>query len=159
MFLKHIKSASYKAATNTTMPGRVMVNIKGPKLLKRKLMMSVTNSIMLYRARTERALSDMKCNSFCAKDRLLDLCATTHCAGGQHSSRYRNHPNWSSGFEKEKVLWEEDQRRYEESQKTTMVKWQKRWLGDNGKLWTASYGPRTISPPWKIYIIYVLNFI
>ncbi|MGQ7310013.1 hypothetical protein ACTGYF_10915, partial [Streptococcus suis] len=47
-YWEHIKAASDKAAKRTTMLSKLMANVGGPTQSKRKLLMSVTESVMLY---------------------------------------------------------------------------------------------------------------
>ena len=47
-FFEHLKKVSDKAATATTALSRLMANINGPRPGKRRLLMSVTESILLY---------------------------------------------------------------------------------------------------------------
>ncbi|XP_033214048.1 uncharacterized protein LOC117171105 [Belonocnema kinseyi] len=49
-FWEQIKKASQKAANVTTALSRLMANYRGPKSSKRRLLMSVTTSILLYGA-------------------------------------------------------------------------------------------------------------
>lgn len=153
-FWEQIKNASDKASKTTTQLSRLMANVRGPSSSKRKLIMAVTHSILLYG-------SEIWADSLQQKKYRKRMAAAQRRGALRIASAYRTVSEPAvlviAGVIPIDLLAEERKNVYdkkghlgkkkaaEEARDLTVRKWQRAWEEETRGRWTAKLIP-TIEP-------------